>query len=143
MVLVGDEGTQFDASLDVAWKYLGSDDHGISHKGARNRYINQIDPRTMELTEENEMGGHWVKTTQRITLYPPLRMSTELLDGPMGESKFFTYYQSMGHVTEVGVVGDFVSTQIPPAPLEGAVRQVLERFYEEDRAAIRAFAAKK
>lgn len=143
MVHIKDEGSHFDETLDTVWRFLGADDHSKSHKGSRNREMKQLDPRTMELTQETEMGGHWVKTRDRITIYRPLGMSIEMLEGPMAGSKFFNYYSSKGGKTEVGVVGDFVSTQIPAAELERTVLQALEHVFQEDQAALRTFSAKK
>ncbi|MFZ0699777.1 MAG: hypothetical protein WAN74_06290 [Thermoplasmata archaeon] len=143
MVHVKDEGSQFDHPLDTVWKFLGADDHSRSHKGSRNRQMKQIDDRTMELTQETEMGGRWVKTRDRITIYPPLGLSIEMLEGPMAGSKLFTYYAAKGAKTEVGVVGDFVSTQMPPDQIEAAAHQVLQHVFDEDTVALRVFSAKK
>ncbi|MGD0718924.1 MAG: hypothetical protein ABSA15_05035 [Thermoplasmata archaeon] len=143
MVHVKDEGSHFEQSLETIWKYMGDEDHGRAHKGTRNVEMKQVDPRTMELTQESEMGGHWIKTRDRITIYPPLGFSLEMLEGPMAGSKFFNYYTAKGGKTEVTVVGEFVSTQLPQAQIESTVHQILEHMFEEDKVALKEFSGKK
>ncbi len=143
MVHVTDEGGHFDQPLDTIWKFLGAEDHGKAHKGARNIAMKDLDARTMELSQEIEMGGHWIKTRDRITLYPPLGFTVEMLEGPMAGSKFFNYYSAKGSRTEVTVVGEFVSTQLPPGQIEPTIRQVLEHMFEEDKLGLKEFAGKK
>jgi hypothetical protein len=66
-----------------------------------------------------------------------------MLEGPMAGSKFFNYYTAKGGKTEVTVVGEFVSTQLPQAQIESTVHQILEHMFEEDKVALKEFSGKK
>jgi len=89
---------------------------------------------------EQNMNGTWVKVANRITVFPPLGMVAEAIEGPMAGSKMFTVYTPHGPTTEVSVFGDMQAVGIPPAQLEGMVRGFWEMAYNEDSAAIREFA---
>ena len=144
MVHIKDEGSQFDAPLDVVWKYVQSDiDHGEAHKGRRNFQRKMITPNTVELSWEQETEGNWVKTANRLTFLPPLGFAVEPLEGPLAGSKFVNFYTPKGNKTEVTVVGEWVSKTIPPAMLEKAVWANLEKVFHEDSAGIKQFASKK
>jgi len=135
------EGSKFDAPLDVVWKYLQAPDaHGNAHQGSRNRAMKPINETSFVVSWEQNMGGKWVKVANRITVYPPLGMAAEALEGPMAGSKMFTVYTPHGDSTEVSVFGDMQATGIPPAQLEGLVRGFWEMAYNEDSAGIREFA---
>jgi hypothetical protein len=143
MVHIKDEGSHFDAPLDVVWRYLQAPEHGPAHKGHRNTKMEMAGENVMVIDEEQDMGGKWVKTKTKITTLPPVGMAIELLEGPMAGTKFFNFYSAKGNKTEVTVVGEFVSKAMPPAQIEPAARGFLEMIFNEDTAAIRAFSAKK
>ncbi len=144
MVHIKDEGSQFDAPLDVVWKYIQSEtDHGSAHTGRRNFQRKPVGETAVELSWEQEMDGKWVKTANRLTFLPPLGFVVEPLEGPLAGSKFVNYYTPKGNKTEVTVVGEWTSKTIPPAMLEKAVWANLEKVFHEDTAGIKQFAAKK
>ncbi len=144
MVYLKDEGSTFDAPIDVVWKYLQTDvEHGTAHKGRRNQSRKMISENTMEVSWEQEMEGKWVKMGTRLTMLPPVGFSVEPLEGPMAGSKFYNYYTPRGAKTEVTVVGEWNSKVIPAAQLEGAVRENLEKVFNEDTAGLRTFSPKK
>ena len=72
-------------------------------------------------------------------MFPPTGMIIEITAGPMAGSKMFTLYHPKGNKTEVTIVGDFVSKQIPEDQIEPAVRGMLEMFYNEDVAGLKSF----
>jgi hypothetical protein len=144
MVYLRDEGSEFDAPIDIVWKYIQSDtDHGGSHKGRRNFNRKPINENTVVLDWEQEIDGQWVKMSNRLTFHPPVGFFVEPLEGPMAGSKFFNYYVPKGDKTEVVVVGEWNSHMIPPAQLEKAVMANLDKIYKEDSAGIKEFTHKK
>jgi len=143
MVHIKDEGSTFDAPIEVIWKYLQApEEHTRTHKN-RNFKSKPISENVMELAWEANMGGNWVPMKTRITALPPVGVAIEMLEGPMGGSKFFNIYTPMGGKTGITVIGDFTSKMIPPAQLEPSVRGFLEQVYNEDAAALKAMASKK
>lgn len=143
MVWVTDWGSEFDAPLDVVWKYLQSDDdHGESHKGRRNLERKSINENTVMLNWEQNIEGNWVKMSNRLTFHPPIGFFVEPMEGPMAGSKFFNYYVPKGDKTAVIVVGDWNSKMIPAAQLEKAVMANLQHVFEEDTDGLKTFRKK-
>jgi len=137
------EGSKFDAPVDVVWKYLQSPEaHGRAHSNARNRTMTPLTESSFVVSWEQNMGGNWVKVANRITVFPPLGMVSEALEGPLAGSKMFTVYTPHGAKTEVSVHGEMHSSAVPPAQLEGLVRAAWETAYNEDAAGIREFASR-
>lgn len=144
MVHLKDEGSVFDAPIEVVWKYLQSEqDHGPSHKGRRNFSRKELGPGAVELSWEQEIDGKWVKSANRLTFLPPVGFSVEPLEGPLAGSKFINYYTPRGNKTEVTVVGEYTSKVIPAAQLEQAVLTNNEKVFKEDTEGLRAFTAKR
>ena len=144
MVHIEDLGSQFDAPLDVVWKFIQSpDDHGQSHANRRNM-DGAPDPKGgMRLSWEQNVQGQWVKVVNHVTTFPPIAMMVDSIEGPLAGSKFMFYYKPKGAKTGVNVIGDFDSKVIPRAQLESMVLASLEEAYNEDNAALRKLAAKK
>jgi len=144
MVHVKDEGSVFDAPLDVVWKYLQSEqDHGQSHKGRRNFVRKELGPGSVELSWEQEIDGKWVKSANRLSFLPPVGFSVEPLEGPLAGSKFYNYYTPRGNQTGVTVVGEYTSKVIPAAQLEQMVLANNEKVFKEDLDGLRAFTSKR
>ena len=134
------EGSKFEAPVEVVWKYLQSPEaHGNAHQGQRNRGMQPINDSSFVVSWEQNMNGNWVKVANRITVYPPLGMVSEQLEGPLAGSKMMTVYTPRGALTEISVHGEVVSKTIPPAQLESAVRAAWESAYNEDTVGIREF----
>jgi hypothetical protein len=144
MVHIRDEGSHFEAPLDVVWKYIATDSaHGEAHsKTSRNHKMTPENETTFTLSMEQLMNGNWVKVANRITVFPPVALAVEVVEGPLTGSKFVNIYEAKGAKTAINVYGEFTSKQIPAAMLEPAVRQNLENAFNEDSAAIKSFAAK-
>jgi hypothetical protein len=135
------EGSKFDANLEILWKYLQDPAaHGGAHRGSRNRAMQPISDSSFVVSWEQEMNGKWVKVANRITVFPPLGMAVEAIEGPLAGSKMFNVYTPHGNETEVSIFGDMVASGIPPAQLEPMVRGAWEMAYNEDAAGIREFA---
>ena len=135
------EGSKFDAPLDILWKYLQSPDaHGGAHKNSRNRAMQPLTETSFVVSWEQNMGGNWVKVANRITVFPPLGMVAEAVEGPMTGSKMFTVYTPHGAKTEVSIFGEMQAAGLPPAQLEPMVRAAWEMAFNEDSEGIRQFA---
>ncbi len=141
MVRISDqEGSQFDAPIDVVWKYLQHPEaHGRAHKGSRNHAMQPINDTSFVVSWEQDMNGTWVKVSNRITVFPPLGMVSEQLEGPMAGSKMITVYTPTGAKTEVEIHGEMQSPAMPAPQLEPMVRAAWESAYNEDSAGIREF----
>lgn len=134
------EGSRFDASLETVWKYLQDPTaHGSAHQNSRNRAMKPISDSSFEVSWEQNMNGKWVKVANRITVFPPLGMAAEAVEGPMKGSKMFTVYTPRGDKTEVSVFGDMLVSGAPPTQLESVVRAAWESAYNEDSVGIRDF----
>lgn len=138
------EGSKFDATVDVVWKYLQSpEEHGGAHKGSRNRAMKPINDSSFVVSWEQNMGGNnWVKFANRITVYPPLGMVSEQLEGPMTGSKMFTVYTPHGDKTEVSIFAEMQAKGMTEPQLEQMVRGAWESAYNEDSEGIRNFKVK-
>lgn len=137
------EGSKFDAPIEVVWKYLQDPSaHGGAHANARNRTMTPINEDSFVVSWEQNMNGNWTKVSNKITVFPPLGMAAEMIEGPMKGSRMFTVYTPHGAKTEVSVHGDMQSALVPPNQLEGMVRMAWEAAFNEDSAGIRAFASK-
>jgi len=144
MVRINDEEKSlFDAPIDVVWKYLQHPEaHGAAHANARNRTMKPISETSFVVAWEQNMNGNWVKVANRITVFPPLGMAAEAIEGPMTGSRMFTVYTPHGAKTEVAVYGEMQSPMIPPHQLESMVRAAWESAYNEDAAGLKAFSKK-
>jgi hypothetical protein len=135
------EGSKFDAPLDVVWKYLQSPEaHGGAHRNSRNREMKPLTETSFEVSWEQNVNGKWVKVANRITVFAPLGMAAEAIEGPMKGSKMFTVYTPHGAKTEISVHGDMVAPGMPADQVEPMIRGAWENAFNEDSAGIREFA---
>ena len=92
MVFIKDEGSVFDAPIDVLWKYIQSPAHGQAHRSIRNRQTQPAGENTQLASMERNVGGSWLKVVNRLTILPPLGIAFEALEGPFAGSKFVYIY---------------------------------------------------
>jgi len=142
MVRIDDTtGSQFDAPLDVVWKYIQHPDaHGNAHKNSRNRSMKPLTENSFIVSWEQNMNGNWVKVANKITVFPPLGMAAEAIEGPLTGTKMFTVYTPRGAKTEIAVFGEMQSAMVPAAQLEPMVRATWESVFAEDSEGLRHFA---
>lgn len=144
MAHIADQGSHFDAPVDIVWKYLqAGDDHGRAHTTTRNQQMKALSDTSFVLSMERNVNGRWVKESDRISIYPPVAMVIEVLEGPLAGSKMVNIYTPKGNRTAIDVYGDFTSPVVPPNQLEQAVRASLEAAFNEDAPAIKALAGHK
>lgn len=138
MVFVHDEGSVFEAPLDLVWEFVGS---GDGHSSAHAHLHSERRPRpgnSGEYSWEQEFDGTPTTFTMRWTSFPPLGIAYEVLAGPFEGSRFFLYYVPMGARTGVSVVGEFASRTLPESEIRAAVDRFFSKEFEQDHAAIRA-----
>ena len=137
MVLIVDEGSEFEAPLEKVWKLseAHAKDAAKIHPGGKNYKGENISEYAAIQSWESDMQGQTIKTKIRVTRFYPLGVAIELLEGPVSGSKFFNYYIPNGNRTGVTVVGDFKSPIMTDEnQLRQAVLSFLEQAFNEDSA---------
>jgi hypothetical protein len=102
MVFILDEGSVFELPFDKLWEYLPSEKH--SHPVSK-LISRELSGNVLTITAEREINGKTVRTKLRMTVYPPLGVVQEYLEGPAAGSKAFLYYYPVGNKTGITVVG--------------------------------------
>ena len=144
MVRIRDEGSEFDAPLEVVWRFLQSPEtHLAAHKGERNHRVEALASNAILAHWEMQTGDRWVPVTNRVTFLPPVATMIESLDGPMRGTKLVHVYTPSGAKTRVDVYGEFVLVGVPDAETEGAAAGGLSAVFETDNAALREFAKRR
>ena len=139
MVFIEDIGSIFDAPLDKVWK-LGEahiKEGNKIHPNTRNNKTEMVNDTTFinSWKEEDMSNGQTIKIKAKGTIYYPLGMAFDILEGPFSGSKFFNYYKPIdnNNKTSINVVGDFRSTTISnDEQLKLVVNSFLEKVYNED-----------
>ena len=115
MVFIQDIGIIFDALLDKILK-LGEahiKEGNKIHPNTRNNKTEILTDATFINSWEEDMKSQIIKIKAKGTIYYPLEMAFEILEGPFSGSKFFTYYiPKYNNKTSVNVVGYFRSAMI-------------------------------
>jgi hypothetical protein len=144
MVRITDEGSFFEAPIDVVWEYfLGAGGHDTAHPEVRNTDFKRVSETSTLITGERDRGRGWMKDSVRVTLFQPLGWACEDIEGLFAGSKMFFLYTPRGHRTQIDVYGEFTSAIIPPAELEEAIRNGLAAEFDEDAPLIKKFAREK
>jgi hypothetical protein len=134
MVYLIDEGSVFDAPLEAIWKYLQSEQHrhpSVTYLGR------EVTGNTAVITAERNVGGKIVKTKIKNTLYPPIGMVQEHLEGPTAGSRAFLFYIPKGDKTGVTVIGDFRLEGADEQRTKDAVMAQLQLTFDEDNAILK------
>ncbi|MCI4337451.1 MAG: hypothetical protein L3K17_09770 [Thermoplasmata archaeon] len=144
MVYVKDEGSVFDAPIDVVWAYIfGGGEHDGSHKTTRNPKFEKLSDITITYAAERKFRGKWAPHQLRISMIPPISVVTEWLEGVLEGSKLVYVYSPQGKKTRIDVYGEFTSKTLPPEDVESAAREWLSAEFKDDAAPVRAMARKK
>ena len=146
MVFIKDEGSLFDAPIDVVWEYIfGGEGHDASHKTTRGAKMKALveSPFVLRYAAERKYGTRWVPETMRITFFPPVATVQELLNGPMAGSKWTYVYSPQGRRTRIDVHGEFRSRKFSERKLRQVATHFLENEFREDAPPVRALARKK
>lgn len=143
MVFLKDEGSYFDAPIDVVWKYIfGGLDHDSAHKTTRNPKFEKVSDITIIYGSERYLRGQWAPDRMRISMFPPVSVVTEWLEGVLAGSKLVYLYTPEGKRTRIDVFGEFTSKTLPPGEVEAAAREFLEAEFDADAPKLRGQALK-
>jgi len=134
MVYIVDEGSEIDMPLEKLWEYLPSD----SHKHSAKVISREVQGNVLTLTSERDVDGKAVRSKLRMTMYPPLGVAQEHLEGPTAGSKVFTFYTRKGDKTSITVVGEYKLAGASDEAAKMMVMQMLERSFNEDLATIKS-----
>jgi hypothetical protein len=143
MVYVRDEGSLFDAPIDIVWKYLtGGEDHDAAHTTTRNPKFEEVSDVTIVYGSERLLRGKWTPDRMRISMFPPVCVVTEWLEGVLAGSRLVYVYSPHGKQTRIDVFGEFASKTLPPGEVEAVAHEFLQSEYDADAPAIEALARK-
>ena len=140
MVFIEDGEGIFDASIDKVWKLAQAHatDGAKIHPRFKNFKTDMEGENVFTCTWEEEINGQTVKMRERGTIFYPLGVAYEFVEGPFMGSKYFVYYISQeDDKTRVIMAGDFKSAQLnPPVDDEERLRPIVlsafEKVFEED-----------
>ncbi len=139
MVYLKDEGSEFEAPIDFVWKYIfGGEAHDGAHKTTRKPKFKQVSDITIEYGSERLLRGKWAPDLMRITMVPPVSVTTEWLEGVLAGSKFVYVYKPKGARTAIDVYGEFTSKTLAPEEVEAAAREFLESEFRDDAPVVKA-----
>ena len=139
MVYLKDEGSEFDAPIDFVWKYIfGGEAHDAAHKTTRNPKFKKISDITIEYSSDRLLRGKWAPDRMRISMFPPISVVTEWLEGVLAGSKLTYVYSPDGNKTRIDVYGEFTSKTLPPDEVEAAAREFLQTEFDADAPTIKA-----
>ena len=142
MVFIEDREGVFDAPIDKVWKLTKA--HSIEgskiHPSAKNVTTEMINEKVFINTweEENEINEQPVKIKMKGTIFYPLGVAFEAIEGPFAGSTYFIYYIPLeNNKTNVVVAGDFRSQSVDPVAgdderLRSIVLSKFEKVFYED-----------
>jgi hypothetical protein len=132
MVFFKDEGSEFDATLDKVWR-LNQSDREHSHPSLKNASY-EMDGEHTVLSYDTQMpDGSWAKNKVRMTVFAPIGIAFENIDGPLKGSVSFQYYTPKGSKTGVTVVGEWKADGVPDSQLNAMGMKFLETIFNEDK----------
>lgn len=144
MVFLRDEGSVFDAPIDVVWQYLlGGEAHDAAHTTTRNPTFEKVSDLTILYGSERYLRGKWAPDKLRISTFPPVAVVTEWLEGVLAGSRFVYLYSPHRQRTRIDVYGEFTSKSLPAEEVEAAAREFLDTEYAADAPALRAEARRR
>ena len=136
MVFLRDEGGIFEAPRDVVWQFVSSGPkHGEAHRHRRAER-RRLSDNSGEYAWEQDWDGESIRFRMRWTVFPPVGIAYEVLEGPFAGSRFLLYYIPRGARTEVVVAGEFASPALTEGELPSAVERFFAKEFEQDGAAI-------
>ena len=139
MVYIRDEGSVFDAPIDFVWEFIfGGEGHDAVHTTTRKPKFEKVSEVTFIYGSERLLRGKWAPDRMRISMFPPVSVVTEWLEGALAGSKFTYVYSPDGERTRIDVYGEFTSTTLSPEEVEAAAHEFLASEFGADAPAIRA-----
>jgi hypothetical protein len=139
MVYLKDEGSVFDAPIDFVWKYIfGGESHDSAHHTTRKPTFGKVSDITILYGSERYLRGKWAPDQLRISMFPPVSVVTEWLEGALAGSKLVYVYSPEGERTRIDVYGEFTSKTLTPQEVEEAAREFLDGEFAADAPVLRA-----
>ncbi len=117
MVFIEDREGVFDAPIDKLWKLAKahSTEGSKIHPSAKNVTTELINEQVFINSWEEEINGQSFRIKIKGTIFYPLGVAFEAIEGPIEGSTYFIYYIPLeNNKTNVVVAGDFRSQSIDP-----------------------------
>ena len=140
MVFIEDREGIFDAPIDKVWKLAKA--HSVEgskiHPSAKNIETTMSDDNTFINSWYEHIHEQTVKIKMKGTIFYPLGIAFEMIEGPFAGSTYFVYYVPRSdNKTGVVLAGEFRSLSIDPTVgdderLRSVVSSTLEKVFEED-----------
>jgi hypothetical protein len=142
MVFIEDREGVFDAPIDKVWKFaqLHFTDSPKIHPHIKDVITDMsTDNNTFNINWNNEIDGQYVKIKINGTIFYPVGVAYEMIEGPFSGSTYFIYYMPRkDNKTNVVLAGEFRSPSIDltvdgnDERLRSMVLSTLEKAFEED-----------
>ncbi len=133
MVFLLDRGSEFNATLEEVWAFNRAHfEH--PHPSVSNASREQVNETTRIMSYDFRVRGGVIKIRFKSTAHPPVGTIYEYLDGPFAGSKVFQYYIPKGDKTEVVMVGNLVSPNLPDDKLRSLYEDYTQIAFDEDNA---------
>jgi hypothetical protein len=140
MVFIEDREGVFDASIDKVWKLVQAHLKEASkiHPSAKNVVTEMLDDNTFVNSWYEEINGHSIPIKAKGTMFYPLAVAFEMMEGPFAGSTYIVYYiPRPDNKTGVALVGEFRSSSIDPTVgdeerLRSMVLSTFEKVFYED-----------
>ena len=140
MVFIEDREGAFDASIDKVWKLVQAhiNEGSKIHPSAKNVVTEMLNDNTFINSWNEEINGQSVKIKAKGTMFYPLGVAFEMIEGPFAGSTYLIYYiPRPDNKTGVVLVGEFRSASIDPTVgdeerLRSMVLSTFEKVFYED-----------
>ncbi|MBA2268103.1 MAG: hypothetical protein M3Q77_00445 [Thermoproteota archaeon] len=140
MVFIEDREGVFDASIDKVWKLVQAHikEGSKIHPSAKNVVTEMLNDNTFINSWNEKISGQTVKIKAKGTMFYPLGVAFEMIEGPLAGSTYLIYYiPRPDNKTGVVLVGEFRSTSIDPTVgdeerLRSMVLSTFEKVFYED-----------
>lgn len=140
MVFIEDREGVFDASIDKVWKLVQAHikEGSKIHPSAKNVVTEMLNDNTFINSWNEEINGPSVKIKAKGTMFYPLGVAFEMMEGPLTGSTYLIYYiPRPDNKTGVVLVGEFRSASIDPTVgdeerLRSMVLSTFEKVFYED-----------
>ncbi len=141
MVFIEDRDGIYDAPLNKVWELvkLHTTERSLIHPSAKNVTTNLLSENTFIHSWEEEFNGQIIQLKVKGTVFYPLGIAFEMIDGFLVGSNYFIYYQSVEeNKTRVIVTGEFksdfsASTVDDEKKLSSFILSKFEKAFEEDQ----------
>jgi len=141
MVFIEDREGIFDAPIDKVWELAKahSTEGAKIHPSAKNVKTEMINEQVfINSWEEEGINGQSIRIKMKATIFYPLGVAFEAIEGPFVGSTYFIYYIPLeNNKTKVVVAGDFRSQSVDPVVndeerLRSIVLSKFEKVFYED-----------